>query len=168
MKFLDKFQKLGSSFKGPGTDFEDETYDGDEDESEYEPEEEYEEPKDIKKETGSRASVETMKSNNVRPKAGTTLPGVNIAIRRPTEFAAVGDIASDVLEGQTVAINLEHTTRETAIRIFDFLSGVAFSVEAKIEPVADNTYIIVPSSATITTQELKEESKASNEDVIED
>ncbi len=164
MGFLDKFQKFGNGLRGPGDDIDDEYID-DEDGA-YDPDEGYDdETAPVKKET---PRVERMNTEASRPitrsmSRGSNLPGLNIAIRRPTEFAAVGDIAADVLEGQTVAINLEYTTKATAIRIFDFLSGVAYSVEAKIEPVADNTYIIVPHEANITKQELADEAKASEE-----
>ena len=41
-------------------------------------------------------------------------------------------------------MNLEQTGKDTARRLIDFLSGVAYALDGKIKKVAANTYIITP------------------------
>jgi len=43
-----------------------------------------------------------------------------------------------------VVLNLESTNRDTARRLLDFLSGVAYAISGKIQRIANNTYIIAP------------------------
>ncbi len=166
MKFLDKLTKFRTNFEGPGTDFEDEDY-GNKKEEEEQVEEEIEiktEPKrEIRKEPEYKPMNEgakIMSNTATQPKIKTSTADqqINFAIRRPNKFTDVDSIATDIIEGRTVAVNLESIAREDAKRIFDFLSGVVFAVKAQIEPVADNTYVIVPGTVNFTAQELKEDS----------
>ncbi len=160
MSIIEKFQKLGSSLRGPGDDILDDNDTEYDDDERYDLEEDTyeEEPKRTVKQEPAPRVTETITQRQTMNRTNTS--GINLAIRRPTEFSAVGEIANDVLEGQTVALNLENTSKGTAIRIFDFLSGVAYSVKAKIEPVADNTYVIIPSGTNITAQEVSDEETA--------
>ena len=45
---------------------------------------------------------------------------------------------------RTVVLNLEATNKETAKRLLDFLSGVAYAQEGDIRPAASKTFIITP------------------------
>ena len=58
-------------------------------------------------------------------------------------------IADHLLEKRTVVVNMENTDPDTARRLLDFLSGVAYANEGKIKKVAISTYIITPYNVDI-------------------
>ena len=73
---------------------------------------------------------------------------------RPETYDAVGKIADHLLNRRTVVLNLEATNKETAKRLIDFLSGVAYSINGNIRRVATNTFVITPSNVGITGEGL--------------
>ena len=72
--------------------------------------------------------------------------GSNLELKvvKPDRYEMVNQIADHLLNRRTVVLNLEGTNKETARRLIDFLSGVAYAGEGKIKKVAANTYIITP------------------------
>jgi len=69
---------------------------------------------------------------------------LKVVLVKPETFASASEIADHLKEKRTVVINLESADKETARRLIDFLSGVAYASEGKIKKVAANTYIITP------------------------
>ena len=78
--------------------------------------------------------------------SGISLSGTALELKvvKPQHFDSVPQIADHLLNKRTVVLNLENTNKETARRLIDFLSGVAYAGEGKIKKVAANTYIITP------------------------
>jgi len=99
--------------------------------------------RDMGRDMGSRDSM----NNN----GGISLSGQNIRMKivRPKTFADGSQIARFLLNKCTVFLNLENTNRETARRLIDFLSGVAFSIDGTIKKVANNAYVITPSNVDV-------------------
>ena len=58
-------------------------------------------------------------------------------------------VAEHLLNHCTVVLNLDAANKDVRRRIFDFLSGVAFSIGGQIKRVTENTYIITPYSVDI-------------------
>ena len=54
-----------------------------------------------------------------------------------------------MLQGLTVVMTLEGVPGETARRLLDFLSGIAFALQGKITPVSAKTYFITPQDVDI-------------------
>ena len=48
-----------------------------------------------------------------------------------------------------MVLNLESTNKDTARRLLDFISGVAYAQDGKIKKVAVSTYIITPYNVDI-------------------
>ncbi len=105
---------------------------------------------------------------------GISLSGQNIRMKivRPKTFADGSQIARFLLNKCTVFLNLENTNRETARRLIDFLSGVAFSIDGTIKKVANNAYVITPSNVDVgepavenTKQQRREEPEEVEENV---
>ena len=69
---------------------------------------------------------------------------IELKVVRPDTFINSRQIADHLLNNRTVVLNLEATNKETARRILDFLSGVAYAQEGDIRPAASKTYIITP------------------------
>ena len=93
--------------------------------------------------------------------------GINIGgnalqmkVIRPENFASVNQIADHLLSQRTVVLNLEATNKETARRLIDFLSGVAYSIDGSLKRIANNAYIITPSNVDVSGDQLREQRRA--------
>ncbi len=92
--------------------------------------------------------------------------GINIGgaalqmkVIRPDSFKNVPQIADHLLSQRTVVLNLEATDKETARRLIDFLSGVAYSIDGSIKRIANNAYIITPANVDVSGEQLRETRK---------
>ncbi|MDD6265445.1 MAG: cell division protein SepF [Clostridia bacterium] len=74
---------------------------------------------------------------------------LELKVVRPERFDSVTQIADHLLNGRTVVLNLEATNKETARRMIDFLSGVAYSIEGNLKKVANTTYVITPGNVAV-------------------
>ncbi len=73
---------------------------------------------------------------------GTAQP--QVVLVKPERFETAAEIADHLRGRRSVIMNLEDTAKDTARRLIDFLSGVAYALDGKIKKVASNTYIITP------------------------
>ena len=89
--------------------------------------------------------------------AGGTL---ELKVIRPEGYDAAPTIADHLLNGRTVVLNLEATTKETARRLIDFLSGIAYSIDGSLRRVANNTFVITPNNVDVSGESLKTASGA--------
>ena len=60
------------------------------------------------------------------------------------QFSAARDVADSINEKKLVVVNLEDATKETARRIVDFLSGVAYANSATLSRIASSTFVVTP------------------------
>ncbi len=74
-------------------------------------------------------------------------------------------IADHLLNNRTVVLNLEATNKESARRLIDFLSGVAYSIDGYIQRVANNTFVIVPKNVDVSGEQLQEARKQDDTDL---
>ena len=81
---------------------------------------------------------------------------LSVILVSPERYETAADIADQLKDKRTVVLNLEKTNRETARRLLDFLSGVAYANEGKIKRVANSTYIITPYNVEIKGDLLDE------------
>lgn len=84
---------------------------------------------------------------------------LQVVIVKPEKYEVASEIADHLRERRTVVMNLENANREkkdTARRLIDFLSGVAYALEGQIQRVAANTYIITPYNVGLTGDLLDE------------
>lgn len=75
-------------------------------------------------------------------------------------------IADHLTSKRTVVLNLESTNKESARRLLDFLSGVAYSIGGYMQRVSANTYIIVPENVDISGEQLQETRKQEESDIF--
>ena len=52
-------------------------------------------------------------------------------------------------------LNLESTNKETAKRLLDFLSGVAYSIDGQLKRVATNTFVITPCNVDVSGEQMR-------------
>ena len=89
-----------------------------------------------------RGAVDSRRNGKVVNIHATTQ--LKVVLVKPERFENVSDIADQLKDKRTVVLNLESTDRAVARRLLDFLGGVAYAIEGKIQKVATNTYIITP------------------------
>ncbi len=73
-----------------------------------------------------------------------TTTQLQVVLVKPERYENSTEIADHLKEKRTVVLNLESTNKDTARRVLDFLSGVAYTNDGQIKRVANNTYIITP------------------------
>ena len=78
-----------------------------------------------------------------------TTTQLQVVLVSPTRFENASEIADHLRDKRTVVLNLEQTDKNTARRLIDFLSGVAYANEGTIKKVALSTYIITPYNVEI-------------------
>ncbi|MBQ8250004.1 MAG: cell division protein SepF [Clostridia bacterium] len=81
---------------------------------------------------------------------------LDIKVIKPERFDSASQIANHLLNRRTVVLNLEATNKETARRLLDFLSGVAYSINGGIKRVANNTYVITPCNVDVSEGALQD------------
>lgn len=85
-----------------------------------------------------------------------TTTQVQVFIAKPERFDNASEIADQLREKRTIVLNLESAEPKIAVRILDFLSGVAYAIDGKIKKVADSTYMITPYNVDILGDLLDE------------
>lgn len=80
---------------------------------------------------------------------------IELKVVKPEHFESVTQIADHLLKKRTIVLNLENTNKETARRLIDFLSGVAYSIEGSLKKIASNAYVITPSNVDVGDAQLR-------------
>ena len=81
---------------------------------------------------------------------------IELKVVKPERFESVSQIADHLLSRRTVVLNLENTNKETARRLIDFLSGVAYSINGQLKKIASNAYVITPENVDVSGEQLRE------------
>ena len=74
---------------------------------------------------------------------------LQVVLVKPEQYENAREIADHLREKRTVVLNLESTNTDTARRLLDFISGVAYAQDGKIKKVAVSTYLITPYNVDI-------------------
>lgn len=80
---------------------------------------------------------------------------LELKVVKPDRYENVNQIADHLLNHRTVVLNLEGTNKETARRLIDFLSGVAYSIDGQLKRVANNTFVITPDNVDVSGDQLR-------------
>lgn len=80
---------------------------------------------------------------------------IELKVVKPERYANVKQIADHLLNHRTVVLNLEATNKETAKRLLDFLSGVAYSIDGQLKRVASNTFVITPCNVDVSGDQMR-------------
>ena len=96
-----------------------------------------------------------LKKGGGKPRAGRS-GTVNVGGRdtsvllfSPKSFDEAGELVGYLQQELTVVMTLESLPAETARRLLDFLSGIAYALGGKITPVSAKTYFITPQNVDV-------------------
>ncbi len=141
--------KIKLTRKGQDNDFED-----------FAGEEEYfggfeEEDNDIVEDDGfSSGSLHTQPqsaADNASP-FGAANP-VALKIVNPKGYSNASEIADYLMNGNTVLLNIEGLSRESAIRLLDYLSGAIHVVGGMMTKVGKTTIVVAPKNVDVSSIE---------------
>ena len=73
----------------------------------------------------------------------------SVLLFSPKTFDEAGELVSYLQQETSCVMTLETVPADTARRLLDFLSGIAFALGGKITPVSAKTYFITPQNVDI-------------------
>ncbi len=122
---------------------------------------------DFGDEPGYAQQTAAPQQKTVRGGMGVNSGALEMKVVKPDKYDSqtAQKIADHLLSNRTVVLNLEETNKESARRLIDFLSGVAYSIGGYIQRVAANTFIIVPENVDISGEQLQEARKQDETDL---
>ncbi|MDQ6932393.1 MAG: cell division protein SepF [Candidatus Eremiobacteraeota bacterium] len=99
----------------------------------------------------------TRGSSNVVPlsQAGRRA-GTEVSVYSPRSFAEVTEIADALRNRQVVIVNLLNADRSLLQRVVDFVSGVAYTLDGKIQKLAEAMYLVVPAGVVVNSAGLRD------------
>ncbi len=149
MGLMDKLKKITGT-EPDSYNYEDNYYGGFDEPEEY-PEEE---PTDA----SGTSTVGIGMSGISSMSSGISLSGAALELKvvKPEHFESVPQIADHLLNKRTVVLNLENADKDTARRLIDFLSGVAYSIDGSLKKIASNAYVITPNNVDVGDAQLKD------------
>ena len=87
---------------------------------------------------------------------GSRRSGSSVAVFAPRSFADVTEIADALRAKQVVIVNLQGADRALLQRVVDFASGVTYTIDGRIQKLAEAIYLVVPSNVAVNSAGLRE------------
>ena len=82
--------------------------------------------------------------------------GTQVSVYLPRSYQDVVEIADSLRNRQVVIVNLQNADRTLLQRVVDFTSGVAYTIDGKIQKLAESIYLIVPAGIVVNAAGLRE------------
>ena len=79
-----------------------------------------------------------------------------VSLFAPRSFADVTEIADALRSRQVVILNLQGVDRTLLQRVVDFTSGVAYTLDGKIQKLAKSMYLVVPPGTSVNSDGIRE------------
>lgn len=136
------FNKLGNMIFGEVDEY---------DEFEDEAEDEVKEP--------SIKPVSSPKRNSGRVVNIHATTQLEVAVLQPQAYEDAREIADRLKSKRAVVVNLEELSKEDAIKVLDFVSGVVYALEGDIQKVSGGIFLIAPYNVSIAN-DIKAELKS--------
>jgi cell division inhibitor SepF len=83
--------------------------------------------------------------------------GNSVAVFAPRSFGDVTEIADALRARQVVIVNVQGADRNLLQRVVDFTSGVAYTIDGRIQKLAEAIYLVVPSGITVNSAGVREQ-----------
>lgn len=98
--------------------------------------------------TVSKPAVESAQARYERPKtkasASTLDANTKMVLFEPRGFNEVEEVGMRLKEGRAVVVNLHKLDRDYSQRTIDFLTGVVFALDGKIQKIGTNVILCSP------------------------
>jgi cell division inhibitor SepF len=83
--------------------------------------------------------------------------GPSVAVFAPRGFSDVTEIADALRARQVAIVNLQGADRTLLQRVVDFTSGVAYTIDGRIQKLAESIYLVVPAGVQVNSANLREQ-----------
>ena len=81
---------------------------------------------------------------------------LQVIVVKPEKYSDAGAIADQFRNKKTVVLNLDNTNKDVAMRLLDFLGGVAYASDGEVKRIAQTTYMIAPFNVDISGDMIDE------------
>ncbi|HTU83183.1 MAG TPA: cell division protein SepF [Candidatus Acidoferrales bacterium] len=82
--------------------------------------------------------------------------GTEVSVYSPRAYQDVVEIADSLRNRQVVIVNLQNADRALLQRVVDFTSGVAYTIDGKIQKLAEAIYLVVPAGVVVNAAGLRD------------
>jgi cell division inhibitor SepF len=82
--------------------------------------------------------------------------GTEVSVYSPRSYQDVVEIADSLRNRQVVIVNLQNADRMLLQRVVDFTSGVAYTIDGRIQKLAEAIYLVVPAGVVVNAAGLRE------------
>jgi cell division inhibitor SepF len=100
--------------------------------------------------------LEDTSSPRVVPLSSAGRRGSQVSVYSPRSYQDVVEIADSLRNRQVVIINLQNADRTLLQRVVDFSSGVAYTIDGKIQKLAESIYLVVPAGVVVNAAGLRD------------
>jgi cell division inhibitor SepF len=83
--------------------------------------------------------------------------GTSVAVFAPRTFADVTEVADALRARQVAILNLQGADRTLLQRVVDFTSGVAYTIDGRIQKLAEAIYLVVPAGVTVNSANVRDQ-----------
>jgi cell division inhibitor SepF len=83
--------------------------------------------------------------------------GGSVAVFAPRSFGDVTEIADALRARQVVIVNVQGADRNLLQRVVDFTSGVAYTIDGRIQKLAEAIYLVVPAGVNVNSAGVREQ-----------
>jgi cell division inhibitor SepF len=83
--------------------------------------------------------------------------GGSVAVFAPRSFGDVTEIADALRSRQVVIVNVQGADRNLLQRVVDFTSGVAYTIDGRIQKLAESIYLVVPAGVNVNSAGVREQ-----------
>jgi cell division inhibitor SepF len=97
---------------------------------------------------------------------GARRPNVEVGLFSPRSFADVVEIADALRSRHVVIVNLQNADRSLLQRVVDFTSGVAYTIDGKIQKLAEAIYLVVPAGVAVNAEGMRDAVMAGTLDFV--
>ncbi len=124
------------------------------DEEDYETEdmEETVEPATVNTARATEPTQNRYEKANARSNASTLNANTKMVLFEPRGYNEVEEVGTRLKEGRAVVVNLHKLDREYAQRTIDFLTGVVFALDGKIQKIGQNVILCSPAQIGVQGQ----------------
>lgn len=78
-----------------------------------------------------------------------------VSIFHPRRFDEVTEIADNLRSARHIVVNLVGADRALTQRVVDFLSGVVYTVDGKMQRLGEGIYLFVPANVPVTAHDTE-------------
>lgn len=96
----------------------------------------------------------TPQKKAIPPRSTPAFGALKMQLLRPTNYSEAPKIADCLKAGQAVVLNLDDMDETDARRMIDYVAGVLYAVDGKIERPAQRTFLLTPRGVSVASEEV--------------